>query len=121
MTREEEPILWRRKQQGCEEARTRLIEGYGFLAPLTVRKAVPHIPTSIDYEDLCQEAQVALVQAVDQFEPERQTKFTSYAITLMRCACLEYLRREDWVPRGVRDLGGLVRFAVRVGRVAPEG
>jgi len=22
---------------------------------------------------------------------------------------------------GVRDLGGLVRFAVRVGRVAPEG
>ncbi|MBM3459962.1 MAG: sigma-70 family RNA polymerase sigma factor, partial [Armatimonadetes bacterium] len=53
-------------------------------------------------EDLDQEGYMALVKAVDHFDPLRKVKFESYAISTIRGAMLEYLRREDWVPRSVR-------------------
>ncbi len=46
---------------------------------------------------------MGLIKAVDQFDPNRQVKFETYAIALIRGAILESLREEDWVPRSVRE------------------
>ena len=44
-----------------------------------------------------------MIKAIDQFDTERQVKFETYAIALIRGAILEMLREEDWVPRSVRE------------------
>jgi RNA polymerase sigma factor for flagellar operon FliA len=97
-------LLWPRKAKGDQHARVQLIELYFFLVGNTVRRAVPAPPAKVEMDDLYSEAHIALVKAVDEFDPGRGTKFTTYAITLIRVACREWLRQEDWVTRTYRDL-----------------
>src|SRR2546421_9075248 len=90
------------KGHGSGKARNFIIEHYRYLISKTRQRIIPTVPTKIAPEDLEQEGLIALVKAVDQFEPSRGVKFESYAISMVRGAMLEYLRKEDWVPRSVR-------------------
>ena len=90
------------KEHGSSTARAFIIEHYRYLISKTRQRIIPTVPTKIAPEDLEQEGLIALVKAVDQFEPSRGVKFESYAISMVRGAMLEYLRKEDWVPRSVR-------------------
>jgi len=96
--------LWHQfKQRGSAQARTAIIEHYRYLICKTRQRIIPTVPVKIAPEDLDQEGYIALIKAVDQFDPKRKVKFESYAISMIRGAMLEYLRREDWVPRSVRS------------------
>jgi RNA polymerase sigma factor for flagellar operon FliA len=90
------------KEHGSAAARSFIIEHYRYLISKTRQRIIPTVPTKIAPEDLEQEGLIALIKAVDQFEPSRGVKFESYAISMVRGAMLEYLRKEDWVPRSVR-------------------
>lgn len=104
--------LWREfKGHNCQRARTTLIEHYRYLISKTRQRIIPTVPVKIAPEDLDQEGLIALVKAVDHFDPRRKVKFESYAISMVRGAMLEYLRREDWVPRSVRSKQKLIHKA----------
>jgi RNA polymerase sigma factor for flagellar operon FliA len=94
--------LWALKEQGCPEARETLIQIAYPLVTKTRARIVPNVPQLIEVEDLEAEGYQALVKSVDSFNPRRGVLFTTYAITRIRGAMLEHLRREDWVPRSVR-------------------
>jgi RNA polymerase sigma factor for flagellar operon FliA len=97
------PWYWRQfQEQGSQAARGRLIEHFSPLVPATLRRTVPNVPATIDPEELESEGYLALVRAVDRFEPDRGVQFTSYAINCIRGAMLQWLRVEDWRPRLVR-------------------
>jgi RNA polymerase sigma factor FliA len=91
------------KTRKSAQARTQIIEHYRYLITKTRQRIIPSVPVKIAQEDLEQEGYIALVRAVDQFDPERKVKFESYCISMVRGAMLEYLRREDWVPRSIRS------------------
>lgn len=104
--------LWHEyKHRGLDRARVSLIEHYRYLVCKTRQRIVPSVPIRITPEDLEQEGYIALVRAVDQFDPRRKVKFESYAISMVRGAMLEYLRKEDWVPRSVRSKQKLIHRA----------
>lgn len=104
--------LWREfKQHGSMRARDAIIEHYRYLITKTRQRIIPTVPVKIAPEDLDQEGQIALVKAVDHFDPRRKVKFESYAISMIRGAMLEFLRREDWVPRSVRSKQKLLHRA----------
>src|SRR5438874_12892843 len=94
---------WRQfKVHKSKSHRNFILAHYRYLISKTRQRIIPTVPTKIAPEDLEQEGLIALVKAVDQFEPSRGVKFESYAISMVRGAMLEYLRKEDWVPRSVR-------------------
>lgn len=98
-----EAALWSAfKERGCQQARAALIQRHTYLVSATRERAVPRVPPRIDPEDLHGAGLVALVESVDRFDPARGVKFTSYAISRLRGAMLELLRKDDWVPRSVR-------------------
>src|SRR5688500_8713675 len=104
--------LWREfKGKGSQQARDAIIEHYRYLITKTRQRIIPSVPVKILPEDLDQEGLIALVKAVDHFDPRRKVKFESYAISTIRGAMLEYLRREDWVPRSVRTKQKLLKSA----------
>jgi RNA polymerase sigma factor FliA len=116
--------LWAAKAAGCPAARTMLIEGNAGLVSVTRRRVVPVVPVAIDVEDLLSEGYLALVGAVDRYEPARGVKFATFALTLIRMAMLEWLRHEDWAPRSVREhqravLGAEMALAEGFGPVNP--
>jgi RNA polymerase sigma factor for flagellar operon FliA len=55
-----------------------------------------------DDDDISNEAVLALMNAVDSFDPSKNVKFDTYASIKVRGAIIDYIRRQDTVPRGVR-------------------
>jgi len=60
------------------------------------------LPPSVEVEDLIQEGVVGLLGAIERFDPSRHVKLSTYVVTRIRGAMLDYLRSIDWMPRTLR-------------------
>jgi len=58
-----------------------------------------------DAEDLVNEGVIALISAVETFDPDRGAKFETYAALKVKGAIIDYVRKQDWVPRQIRKFG----------------
>jgi RNA polymerase sigma factor for flagellar operon FliA len=95
--------LWRRyKGEGDERARERLVVAYSPLVKYVSGRMASGLPAHVDEGDLISYGLVGLINAIERFEPEREIKFETYALTRVRGAILDELRSLDWVPRSVR-------------------
>lgn len=52
--------------------------------------------------DVANEAVLALMKALDTFQPDKGAKFETYVSMKMRGAIIDYIRRQDVIPRSVR-------------------
>ena len=100
------------KAQRDPKSRATIIDNYTYLVKITAGRVVCNLPPNLEREDLYMAGAMGLIKAVDQFDPNRQVKFETYAIALIRGAILESLREEDWVPRSVRDRSKVLERAL---------
>jgi RNA polymerase sigma factor FliA len=84
------------------EMRDRLIVQYAWLVKHVLGRLAVVLPPSLDYNDLLGYGSIALVEAVDRFEPERGNKFETYGAVKIRGAILDAVRAMDFVSRPVR-------------------
>lgn len=90
---EQEAELWRRiSQNGDENARELIIVAYRPLVFWIARRFRVR-PSS--YQDLIQEGMLALIRAVDKFEPERHLKFTTYGFYRIKGQMVNFLQRSE--------------------------
>lgn len=89
---ERESELWSRKALGDERAREELILGYRSLVYWLARK-LQVAPSR--YPDLVQEGTLALINAVDHYERDRNIKFITYAYYRVRGAMVNFLQRVE--------------------------
>jgi len=95
--------LWRRyKSSDDERARERLVVAYSPLVKYVSGRMASGLPAHVDEADLISYGLVGLISAISRFEPEREIKFETYAITRIKGAIIDELRSLDWVPRSVR-------------------
>src|SRR5215203_5252802 len=95
--------LWRRyKRDGDERARERLVIAYSPLVKYVSGRMASGLPAHVEESDLISYGLVGLINAIERFEPEREIKFETYAITRIKGAIIDELRHLDWVPRSVR-------------------
>jgi RNA polymerase sigma factor for flagellar operon FliA len=96
--------LWRRyKSTGDEQARERLVVAYSPLVKYVSGRMASGLPAHVEEADLISYGLVGLISAIGRFEPEREIKFETYAITRIKGAIIDELRSLDWVPRSVRS------------------
>jgi len=84
-------------------AREKLVERF---LPLARRLARRYERASEPLEDLVQVASVGLVKAIDRFEPEHGSGFSSYAVPTILGELKRHFRDRVWtvrVPRGLHD------------------
>ncbi len=55
-----------------------------------------------DYEDAASQGLLGLIEAVDRFDPQHGAQFSTYATLRIRGKVIDYLREQDWLPRGAR-------------------
>src|SRR5687767_11733570 len=96
--------LWRRyKATGDDKARERLVVAYSPLVKYVSGRMASGLPAHVEEADLISYGLVGLISAIERFEPEREIKFETYAITRIKGAIIDELRSLDWVPRSVRS------------------
>jgi RNA polymerase sigma factor for flagellar operon FliA len=96
--------LWRRyKGSGDVAARERLVVAYSPLVKYVSGRMASGLPAHVEEADLISYGLVGLINAIERFEPEREIKFETYAITRIKGSIIDELRSLDWVPRSVRS------------------
>ncbi len=90
---EREKNLWRLCSQGDMEAREELIVAYRPLVFWIAGKI--HVNDTELKQDIIQEGMLALINAVDKFEPEREFKFSTYAYHKIHGQIINMLERSE--------------------------
>ncbi len=86
-----------------EQAANELINHYMYLVQFHVERIASYLPVSIDKNDLKSLGLMGLYDALHKFEPDRNLKFDTYATIRVRGSIIDGLRKEDWLPRTLRE------------------
>ena len=113
-TREDRRLLERYHRHGDEAAREALVQRF---LPLARQLARRYQRGSEPLDDLIQVASLGLLKAIDRFEPDRPTAFSSFAVPTILGELKRHFRDRGWSVRVPRDLQEL---AVRVERVGED-
>src|SRR5256714_3051353 len=95
--------LWRRyKDDADEKARERLVLAYAPLVKYVAGRMASGLPAHVEEADLISYGLLGLISAIERFDPSREIKFETFAITRIKGSIIDELRSLDWVPRSVR-------------------
>ena len=81
LSAEEEILLTRKLQDGCERSRHRMIESN---LRLVVKISRRYINRGLDLLDLIEEGNLGLMRAVEKFDPELGYRFSTYSTWWIR-------------------------------------
>ncbi|MFH0944707.1 MAG: FliA/WhiG family RNA polymerase sigma factor [Planctomycetota bacterium] len=112
---ESEPIerLWGSfLKTRCLDLRNRLVLVYLPLVRGVAARISRRLPHNVEIDDLISAGVFGLVNAVENFDPERAVKFETYCRKRVSGAMLDELRRQDWIPREARERTGQMRRTV---------
>ena len=109
--REDRRLLERYHRERDIAARDALVERF---LPLARQLARRYQRGSEPLDDLIQVASLGLLKAIDRFEPDRTTAFSSFAVPTILGELKRHFRDRGWSVRVPRDLQ---EMAVRVDRV----
>ncbi len=101
------------------------IKQYAPLVKYVAGKVAVGMPHSVEFDDLVGYGVFGLLDAIDKFDPGKNVKFKTYAVTRIRGAIFDELRSIDWVPRSVRQKNREVEDAIgsleaQLGRTATD-
>jgi RNA polymerase sigma-B factor len=111
---EDRRLLARYRASGDPAAREQLVERF---LPLARQLARRYQRGGEQLDDLVQVASLGLLKAIDRFDPERETAFSSFAVPTILGELKRHFRDKGWSVRVPRDLQ---EMAVRVDRVADD-
>ena len=95
--------LWTEFRRTSDKAiRDRLILTYAPLVKYVAGRLGSGLPAHVEEEDLVSYGLLGLINAIERYDPDRDVKFETYAITRIKGAIIDELRAMDWVPRSVR-------------------
>ena len=96
--------LWSRyfEDHDNKTIRDQLILQYIYLTRYVVGRVKVSLPTTISIEDIAGYGVEGLINAIERFSPQKNTRFETYALIRVRGAILDRIRSEDFLPRSVR-------------------
>lgn len=89
--------------------RNQLVEENLYMVDILIRK---YLGKGVDYDDLYQVGALALVSAVERFDPEKGFEFKSFATPTILGEIKKYFRDKQWslkVPRRMKEISSKVQ------------
>lgn len=108
-----------------DDNRERLIRDYLPLVKKVVHRLAYRLPSDIDVKEMLNSGIIGLVDALEKYDPQHETNFSTYAQFRIRGAILDSFRSQDWVPRSLRHKAhrlesAFMRTEHRLGRSAED-
>lgn len=85
-----------------DAAKNLLLTHYIYLVVGVVKRMMPQYQEYCDKDDLISSGILGLIDAVEKYDRSFNTKFQTYAAIRIRGEVIDYLRKQDWAPTGLR-------------------
>ncbi len=121
-----EDELWHEyKKSRSTKIRDQFIRQYMPLVKYVAGKVSTGMPESVEFDALVGYGQFGLLDAISKYDPDKNVKFKTYAVTRIRGAIFDELRELDWVPRSVRQKSReiedtITELEAKLGRTASD-
>lgn len=104
MSEEELTALWEQylSDKTNKSVRDILIVQYIYLIRYVVGRVKVTLPATISIEDIAGYGVEGLINAIERYSPQKNTRFETYALIRIRGAILDRIRAQDFLPRSVR-------------------
>ncbi len=104
LTEEELTALWEEyfRDKTQKPVRDKLIVQYIYLIRYVVGRVKVTLPATISIEDIAGYGVEGLINAIERYSPQKNTRFETYALIRIRGAILDRIRAQDFLPRSVR-------------------
>lgn len=107
------------------DIRDKLIQEYAPKIKYMAYRLSYRLQPDIDIDDLISAGVIGLMDAMDKYDPSKETLFKTYAEFRIRGAMLDEIRAMDWIPRSVKEKSGLLyrtiaKLEKRLGRPPAE-
>ncbi len=104
LTEEELANLWQEylSDKTNKTARDTLIVQYIYLIRYVVGRVKVTLPATISIEDIAGYGVEGLINAIERYSPQKNTRFETYALIRIRGSILDRIRSQDFLPRSVR-------------------
>lgn len=118
--------LWKNyKRTKDPKIREFIVNKYSPLVKYVAGKIAIGMPQNVDFDDLVGYGVFGLLDAINKFDPDKDIKFKTYAVTRIRGAIYDELRSIDWVPRSIRQKAKELERVIgslenRLGRAATD-
>jgi RNA polymerase sigma factor for flagellar operon FliA len=110
---EDTKALWQEFRRSKDKGlRDRLILTYAPLVKYVAGRLGSGLPAHVDEGDLVSYGLLGLIGAIERYDPDRDIKFETYAISRIKGAIIDELRALDWVPRSVRSRAREIERAI---------
>jgi RNA polymerase sigma factor for flagellar operon FliA len=100
------------RKSGEKALRDRLIVTYAPLVKYVAGRLGSGLPAHVEEADLVSYGLLGLIGAIERYDPDRDIKFETYAISRIKGAIIDELRALDWVPRSVRSRAREIERAI---------
>ncbi len=97
------------KKHPTIELRNELVEKHLYMVDILIRK---YLNKGVEYDDLYQVGALALVQAVERFDPSKGFEFSSFATPTILGEIKKYFRDKQWslkVPRRLKEIASKIQ------------
>ena len=88
---------------GSADLREKLILEYAQLVKLVAGRLSMYLGGTVEFEELSSYGIFGLIDAIDKFDTRKGIKFETYASLRIRGAILDQIRKNDWIPRTIRQ------------------
>lgn len=90
------------KKNGDIELRNQLILHYSPIAKTVAMQMRGISSNYAQLEDIVNQGILTLIDCIEKYDPNKGVKFESYAFMRIRGAIIDFIRKQDWLPRRVR-------------------
>ena len=105
----EQELFIKYKDNPTRELRNEIVEKHLYMVDILIRK---YLGKGVEYDDLYQVGALALVSAVERFDPEKGYEFSSFATPTILGEIKKYFRDKQWslkVPRRLKEIAAKVQ------------
>ena len=88
---------------GSSDLREKLILEYAPLVKMVAGRLSMYLGGTVEFEELSSYGIFGLIDAIDKFDTRKGIKFETYASLRIRGAILDQIRKNDWIPRTIRQ------------------
>jgi len=105
LSEEELVALWEKylNDKTDKASRDALIVQYIYLIRYVVGRVKVSLPATISIADIAGYGVEGLINAIERYSPQKNTRFETYALIRIRGAILDRIRAQDFLPRSVRQ------------------